>query len=155
KRTEQRARQLARIDPLTRLANRMQFQHLLQQAIARARRSQQYVALLYLDVDRFKDINDTFGHAAGDTSLEIFSRRIQAELDEGTVAGRLAGDEFAVLVTGAEHLAEFIDRVSQLASRLVDTVGRPLQVGGEEIFMTTSMGIALYPRDADNVIDLI
>ena len=72
KRVEQRIRYLARIDPLTKLANRMQFQHLLQQGIARARRTQQYLAILYLDVDRFKDINDTFGHAAGDTSLEIF-----------------------------------------------------------------------------------
>src|SRR5690606_39781435 len=78
KRVEQRIRNLARIDPLTKRANRMQFQHLLQQAIARAKRSHQYVALLYLDVDRFKDINDTFGHAVGDQSLEIFSRRIQA-----------------------------------------------------------------------------
>ena len=82
KRVEQRIRYLARIDSLTKIANRMQFQHLLQQAIARARRSQQYVAMLYLDVDRFKDINDTFGHAAGDTSLEIFARRVLAELGE-------------------------------------------------------------------------
>ena len=154
KRVEQRIRYLARIDPLTKLANRMQFQHLLQQAIARAKRSHQYVALLYLDVDRFKDINDTFGHAAGDTSLEIFSRRIQAELEEGAIAGRLAGDEFAVLVTGPAHMAELIDHVSKLAARLVRSVGKPFQVHGEEIFMTTSIGIALYPRDGDNVIDL-
>src|SRR5690606_38506184 len=111
KRMEQRIRNLARIDPLTKLANRMQFQHLLQQAIARAKKSQQYVALLYLDVDRFKDINDTFGHVAGDTSLEIFSRRIQAELDESAIAGRLAGDEFAVLVTSATHMSEFLAQV--------------------------------------------
>src|SRR5690606_7892358 len=130
----------------------MQFQHLLQQAIARAKRSQQYVALLYMDVDRFKDINDTFGHAAGDTSLEIFSRRIQAELDEGSTAGRLAGDEFAVLVTSEAHMGEFVDYVSQLAGRLVRAVGKPFQVHGEEIFMTTSIGVALYPRDANNVI---
>jgi len=155
KRIEQRIRNLARIDPLTKIANRMQFQHLLQQAIARAKRSQQYVALLYLDVDRFKDINDTFGHAVGDQSLEIFSRRIQAELDEGSIAGRLAGDEFAVLVPSSAHMGEFADEVASLANRLLRSVGKPFQAQGEEVFMTTSIGIALYPRDADNVIDLI
>lgn len=155
KKAEQRLRYLARIDPLTGLANRMRFQHLLQQAIARARRSQHYVALLYLDVDRFKDINDTFGHAAGDTSLEMFTRRIQAELDDSAIPGRLAGDEFAVLVTGDAHLAEFLERVARLAGRLLRAVGKPFHVHGEEIFMTTSVGIALYPRDGDNVIDLI
>ncbi len=82
KRVEQRIRYLARTDPLTKIANRMQFQHLLQQGIARARRTQTYLAILYMDVDRFKDINDTFGHAAGDTSLEIFSRRVLGELAE-------------------------------------------------------------------------
>src|SRR5690606_14389665 len=155
KRVEQRIRNLARIDPLTKLANRMQFQHLLQQAIARAKKSHQYVALLYLDVDRFKDINDTFGNAAGDSSLETFSRRIQAELDESAIAGRLAGDEFAVLVTSSTHVSEFLDEVGRLASRLLRTAGRPFEVRGEEIFITTSIGIAVYPRDADNVIDLI
>ncbi|HEX7081132.1 MAG TPA: EAL domain-containing protein [Gammaproteobacteria bacterium] len=154
KKAERRIRYLARIDPLTKLANRMQFQHLLQQAIARAKRSRQYVALLYVDVDRFKDINDTFGHAAGDTSLEILARRIQAELDEGSTPGRLAGDEFAVLVTGPAHMSDFFERISKLAGRLVHAVGKPFKVNGEEIFMTASIGIAVYPRDGDNVIDL-
>jgi len=155
RRIEQRIRNLARIDPLTKIANRMQFQHLLQQAIARAKRSHQYVALLYLDVDRFKDINDTFGHAVGDSSLEIFSRRIQAELDEGSIAGRLAGDEFAVLVSSSSHMGEFVEEISELAGRLLRSAGQPFQAQTEEVFMTTSIGIALYPRDADNVIDLI
>src|SRR5690606_34445103 len=70
KRAEQRIRYLARTDPLTKMSNRMQFQHQLQQSIARARKARQYLGILYIDVDRFKDINDTFGHAAGDTSLE-------------------------------------------------------------------------------------
>ena len=155
KRVEQRIRNLALIDPLTKIANRMQFQHLLQQAIARAKRSNQYVGLLYLDVDRFKDINDTFGHAVGDSSLEIFSRRIQAELDEGAIAGRLAGDEFAVLVTSSKHMGDFVRDMSDLAGRLLRSVGKPFEAQGEEVFMTTSIGIALYPRDADNAIDLI
>jgi diguanylate cyclase (GGDEF)-like protein/PAS domain S-box-containing protein len=155
KRVEQRIRYLARTDSLTKIANRMQFQHLLQQAIARARRSQQYVAMVYLDVDRFKDINDTFGHAAGDTSLEIFARRVLAELGENSHAGRLAGDEFAVLITGFERLDAIQRHLNELAPRLLSATGKSFQVHGEEIFLTASMGIAIYPRDGDNVIDLI
>jgi diguanylate cyclase (GGDEF)-like protein/PAS domain S-box-containing protein len=155
KRVEQRIRYLARTDSLTKIANRMQFQHLLQQAIARARRSQHYVAMVYLDVDRFKDINDTFGHAAGDTSLEIFARRVLAELGENSHAGRLAGDEFAVLITGFERLDAMQRYLNELAPRLLSATGKPFQVHGEEIFLTASMGIAIYPRDGDNVIDLI
>ena len=155
KRVEQRIRYLARTDSLTKIANRMQFQHLLQQAIARARRSQQYVAMVYLDVDRFKDINDTFGHAAGDTSLEIFARRVLAELGENSHAGRLAGDEFAVLITGFERLDAMQRYLNELAPRLLAATGKPFQVHGEEIFLTASLGIAVYPRDGDNVIDLI
>ena len=155
KRVEQRIRYLARTDSLTKIANRMQFQHLLQQAIARSRRSQHYVAMLYLDVDRFKDINDTFGHAAGDTSLEIFARRVLAELGENSHAGRLAGDEFAVLITGFERLDAIQRYLNELAPRLLTATGKPFQVHGEEIFLTASMGIAIYPRDGDNVIDLI
>jgi diguanylate cyclase (GGDEF)-like protein/PAS domain S-box-containing protein len=155
KRVEQRIRYLARTDSLTKIANRMQFQHLLQQSIARARRTQQYVAMVYLDVDRFKDINDTFGHAAGDTSLEIFARRVLAELGENSHAGRLAGDEFAVLITGFERLDAMQRYLNELAPRLLVATGKPFQVHGEEIFLTASMGIAVYPRDGDNVIDLI
>ncbi len=155
KRVEQRIRYLARTDSLTKIANRMQFQHLLQQAIARSRRSQHYVAMVYLDVDRFKDINDTFGHAAGDTSLEIFARRVLAELGENSHAGRLAGDEFAVLITGFERLDAMQRYLNELAPRLLAATGKPFQVHGEEIFLTASMGIAIYPRDGDNVIDLI
>src|SRR6202140_1674045 len=98
KRAERRIRYLARYDTLTKMPNRMQFQHLLQQAIARARRSQRSLALLYLDLDRFKQANDTFGHAAGDRTLEILSERLTRNLSKDTVIGRLAGDEFAMFV---------------------------------------------------------
>ena len=155
KRVEQRIRYLARTDPLTKTANRMQFQHLLQQGIARARRTHNYLAILYMDVDRFKDINDTFGHAAGDTSLEIFSRRVLGELGENAHFGRLAGDEFAVLLTGFERMEGLRKELADFAAALLHAVGKPFQVHGEEIFLTSSIGIAVYPRDGDNVIDLI
>jgi predicted signal transduction protein with EAL and GGDEF domain len=83
KRAERRIRYLARYDTLTKMPNRMQFQHLLQQAIARARRNQRSLALLYLDLDRFKEVNDTFGHAAGDRTLEILSERLTRKFEQG------------------------------------------------------------------------
>ncbi len=155
KRAEQRIRYLARTDPLTKLPNRMQFQHQLQQSLARARRANQYLALLYLDIDRFKDVNDTFGHTVGDSSLEIFSQRILSELPEGAIAGRLAGDEFAVLVTGFQSMDGLIDRVSEVATAVLAAIGQPFHIQREEVFITSSMGIALYPGDGDNVIDLL
>jgi diguanylate cyclase (GGDEF)-like protein/PAS domain S-box-containing protein len=155
KKVEQRIRYLARTDSLTKIANRMQFQHLMQQAIARANRSGQYLALLYLDADRFKDINDTFGHAAGDTSLAMFVRRIIDVIPDAAIAGRLAGDEFAILLSPVEDIDHIIDQAASIGAKVLRAVGKPFEVQGEEIFMTTSIGVALYPRDGDNVVDLL
>ena len=155
KRVEQRIRYLARTDTLTKVANRMQFQHVLQQGIARAKRYHKYVALLYLDVDRFKDINDTFGHAAGDTSLEVFSRRIVDIIPEHAVPGRLAGDEFAILIGDFANMEQVIRSASDLAKKILDAVGETFLVQNEEVYMTTSIGVAIYPRDTDNAVDLL
>lgn len=155
KRSEQRIRYLARVDALTKLPNRMQFQHLLQQTIARARKSREYAALLYIDIDRFKDINDTFGHAAGDRSLETFAERINESIPESAIAGRLAGDEFAVVVTGIKTMDGLIHEVAGTARRLLNRLGDPFQVQHQEIFGSASIGVALHPTDADNTIDLI
>jgi PAS domain S-box-containing protein len=89
---EQRIRYLARIDALTKVPNRMQFQHLLQRAIARAKRAGRSLCLAYVDIDRFKEINDTFGHLAGDTTLETVAERLRSALPDNAVIGRLAGD---------------------------------------------------------------
>ena len=100
RRAEKRIRYLARIDPRTKIPNRMQFQHLLQRGIARARRAGKSLCLFYVDVDHFKEINDTFGHLAGDTTLETVAERLSATLPQNSVIGRLAGDEFAVIIDG-------------------------------------------------------
>ncbi|MEJ2602127.1 MAG: EAL domain-containing protein [Gammaproteobacteria bacterium] len=155
KRAEQRIRYLARIDALTKVPNRMQFQHLLQRAIARARRERRCLGLLYIDADHFKDINDTFGHLAGDTALETMTERLIRELPENTVIGRLAGDEFAVVVEPASEDGTPEDQISEVAGRLLATLAQPFQVQSNEVFMTASIGIAFYPEDAGNVIDLI
>ena len=100
RRAEKRIRYLAQIDPLTKIPNRMQFQHLLQRGIARARRSDKSLCLFYVDLDYFKEINDTFGHLAGDTTLETTAERLAAVLPKNTVVGRLSGDEFAIFIDG-------------------------------------------------------
>ncbi|MEM8982070.1 MAG: EAL domain-containing protein [Pseudomonadota bacterium] len=155
KRAEQRIRYLARIDALTKVPNRMQFQHLLQRAIARARREGHVVALLYIDVDQFKDINDTFGHLAGDAALETLTQRLARELPEKSVVGRLAGDEFAVILDELPAGRQHREGVKKLARTALDGLAEPFEVQGHEVFMTASMGIAWYPADARNVIDLI
>ncbi|HEY7849278.1 MAG TPA: diguanylate cyclase, partial [Ktedonobacterales bacterium] len=100
KRAERRIRYLARYDALTKIPNRMLFQHLLQQGIARARRQGRGLALLYVDMDRFKEVNDTFGHTSGDRALEVLTERLNRVLNSEAVLGRLAGDEFALFVDG-------------------------------------------------------
>jgi diguanylate cyclase (GGDEF)-like protein/PAS domain S-box-containing protein len=153
RRAERRIRYLARIDALTKIPNRMQFQHLLQRNIARARRSGRTLQLFYIDIDHFKDINDTFGHLAGDTTLETVAERLAASLPEQSVIGRLAGDEFAVIVDSID--ADSKKQTDELAKNLLARLADPFFVQGNEVFMTASLGIAAYPKDAPNVIDLI
>jgi len=155
RRAEQRIRYLARIDALTKIPNRMQFQHLLQRAIARARRARKPLCLFYVDLDHFKEINDTFGHLAGDTTLETVAERLAAAMPDNSVIGRLAGDEFAVIVNGFGPDAAGKANTDKLAQELLNRLADPFYVQGHEVFMTASMGIAYYPDDAPNVIDLI
>jgi diguanylate cyclase (GGDEF)-like protein/PAS domain S-box-containing protein len=155
KRAERRIRYLARFDPLTKMPNRMQFQHLLHQAITRCQRQSGGLVLLYIDLDNFKDINDTFGHAAGDRVLEIVGERLTRLLPQGAVVGRLAGDEFAIFVENGSDPAERGQQAANLARLVLTEIARPLHVGEHEIEVTASIGIARAPDDADNVIDLV
>ena len=153
RRAERRVSYLAKHDGLTRLPNRMQFKHLLQQALARAQRDATLVALLYLDVDRFKEVNDTFGHSAGDRALEILSERLTAKMPQGAVIGRLAGDEFAAFlpISGVSDRAV----LAALAREVLTDVSRAFFLHDTEIFLTLSVGIALSEAPIDNTIDLI
>ncbi len=152
---EQRIRYLARIDALTKVPNRMQFQHLLQRAIARARRGQHRLALIYLDVDKFKEINDTFGHTAGDMCLEALTDRLRGLLPDSSVVGRLAGDEFGVILDNLDPARNLRAEVVATTRLLQSAITDPLLFQGHQIYMSTSAGIALYPSDGNNVIDLI
>ena len=155
KRSERRIRYLARFDALTKMPNRMQFQHLLHQAIARGLRQQRGLVLLYLDVDNFKEINDTFGHEAGDRVLETVSERLSRALPRESVVGRLAGDEFAVFAETADGERDRHEQAASLARLLLNEISRPQHVGEHELEVTASIGIATCPENGDNVIDLI
>ncbi len=155
KRAERRIRYLARYDTLTKVPNRLQFQHSLQQAIARARRGRHALALIYIDLDNFKEVNDTFGHSAGDRALEILSERMIRNMPHGTMLGRLAGDEFAIFIENLPRGEDNRPAVAPLARELLDELGRPFQLGQHELYVTSSLGIAFCPKDADNVVDLI
>src|ERR1700688_1747982 len=155
KRAERRIRYLARYDTLTKTPNRMQFQHLLQQAMERSRRSAHGVAMLYVDMDRFKEVNDTFGHASGDRVLEVLTERLTRVLNSEAVLGRLAGDEFALFVDGvSQDPEEAGGQVAQLARTVLHAAGEAFHIRQQEVFLTVSIGLALCPRDAAYVIDL-
>jgi len=155
RRAERRIRYLAQIDALTKVPNRMQFQHLLQRSIARARRSGNSLCMFYVDIDYFKEINDTFGHLAGDTTLETVAERLAAALPENSIIGRLAGDEFAIIVSDLDPSVSGKVDTDKVARSVLDRLADPFFVQGHEVFMTASLGVAYYPKDAANVIDLI
>jgi diguanylate cyclase (GGDEF)-like protein/PAS domain S-box-containing protein len=155
KRAERRIHYLARHDALTRLPNRMQFQHLLQQMIARSAKTQTRIIVLYLDVDRFKDVNDTFGHAAGDRTLEILSERLARAVPRGSILGRLAGDEFAIVIQEPAAADYVRASVGTLARHILDDVSRAFFLNSNEIYLTASIGIACFPVDSTDTLDLI
>jgi len=155
KRAERRIRYLARFDMLTKMPNRLQFQHLLHQAITRSTRASRGLVLLYIDIDNFKDVNDTFGHETGDRVLETLSERLARSLPRGTVAGRLAGDEFAIFAEAIDGEQARHGQGGDLARLVLAEIAKPVHLPGQEIDITASIGVAMVPEHADNVIDLI
>jgi len=151
---ERRIRYLARIDGLTKVPNRMQFQHLLQRTIARCTRQDRAFALLYIDVDRFKEINDTYGHSAGDHCLETLTARLGRLLPPGAIMGRFAGDEFGIIAeSGIGGVVN--EELAATARSILREVSEPLHFHGQQIDMNVSIGIAAFPADARNVIELV
>ena len=142
KRTEQELSLLARYDSLTGLANRFHFNERVELALARQRRNLQPLALLYLDIDSFKQINDRFGHAIGDAVLREFAQRLKDSLRETDFAARLGGDEFVVLVEDVD-----VPEVPELiAGKLIAAMQCGIMMGSSEIRVTTSVGIAFCRR---------
>ena len=138
---EDKIRYLAMHDSLTGLPNRLQFRYHLEQAVARAKRHDTKIAVFGLDLDRFKNVNDTLGHATGDALLEEVAARLVETLRDSDIVGRMGGDEFAVV---AENIAVPEDAMT-LAKRICDALGAPYMVNGHEITTSASVGIALGP----------
>ena len=154
--SEARMHELAFYDGLTGLPNRALFEDRLRMALARAQRAGEGVALLFLDLDRFKAVNDSLGHPAGDGLLREIAARLPRCLREGDTGARWGGDEFIILVpdlpgerqAAAQSAAVVIEKVRE-------ALAKPVMVEGQEIEVSTSIGVALYPWDGANVVDLI
>ena len=142
KRVERQLQALARFDTLTGLPNRLQFNEKLPEVLARATRTGGALALMYLDVDRFKSINDTLGHAAGDEVLSEFATRLVASVRTTDTVARLAGDEFAIILEGLHERSE----VQAIAQKIVDHVRLPMRVADRELCISASVGIAFHDR---------
>jgi diguanylate cyclase (GGDEF)-like protein/PAS domain S-box-containing protein len=140
----------ANFDSLTGLPNRNLFLQKLADGIRSCDRSRQSLALLYLDLDRFKDVNDTLGHAMGDLLLVEIARRLQSALRQVDTVARLGGDEFTVILGNiSDQLA-----VQPICQSLLDELAQPFQLENEKLFLTASIGVSFYPQDASEVGEL-
>ena len=140
---EEKLRVVATHDPLTALPNRTLLHERLSHALARAQRHGRQLAVLFVDLDRFKNVNDTLGHEAGDRLLQVAAQRLYDCLRETDTMARQGGDEFVVLMdelTGHEP-------ITRVAQRILDAVGQPFFIDGQELHITASIGISVYPED--------
>ncbi len=161
KQIETQIRTLAYYDSLTGLPNRLQFKEYLGRAIRRAEREHAQLAVMFLDLDRFKQINDSLGHPVGDQLLKAVAGRLNSCLrggdevgrnsEDGVSMARLGGDEFTVLLTGLAHAED----AAKVAQRVVAELARSYSIGGHELFVTASLGIATYPADGRDVDTLL
>jgi diguanylate cyclase (GGDEF)-like protein/PAS domain S-box-containing protein len=149
--TERTIHYMAHHDALTGLPNRRLMQDRLNQAIMQARRKQRYVAVLFLDLDRFKLVNDTLGHDAGDYMLKEVAARLQRAVRSGDTVARDGGDEFIVILPELERP----EHASTVADKIMKELAAPIETGGHELHISTSIGISYYPNDATDVQHLL
>lgn len=150
-----RIRKLAYFDPLTDLPNRSLFHDRLAQAIQRAQRKQACFALLFLDLDGFKPINDTLGHAVGDQLLKAVAQRLESCIRTDDTAARLGGDEFSIILNSLPDHDAAESASIKVSSKIMQSLGEPFELEGTERYVSASIGIALYPWDADDADDLL
>ena len=149
--SEQRLAQLAQFDTLTGLPNRLLLHDRLAQSLTQARRHDRQVGVLFVDLDRFKLVNDTLGHYAGDLLIAEVARRLARCVRPGDTVGRISGDEFAVVLADLAHA----DDAALVAQKALQTLAEPYHLAGSEAFATASIGIAVYPGDGDDAEDLL
>lgn len=151
RRQEQTLRQLAYHDPLTGLHNRAAFLEMFEHALGHAERRQSRLALLYLDLDRFKKINDTLGHVIGDQVLEESAARLRQVVRSDDEVARLGGDEFIIMLEDFAH----VDSPARVARKTLSLLGQPIYIDPHVLHVTTSIGIALYPDDGHDATSLL
>ena len=144
----------AHYDSLTGLPNRQLFTSRLDEAIAVAKRHSRFVALLFIDVDRFKSLNDTLGHHVGDNYLAAAARAMQSCVGEDVTLARLGGDEFTVIIPDIADSGAALERSENIAERIRQSFLQPINIDGQDVALTASIGIAICPSDADNRIAL-
>jgi diguanylate cyclase (GGDEF)-like protein/PAS domain S-box-containing protein len=148
---EEQIKHLAYHDALTNLPNRLLFKDRLTVALSHANREGSCLAVLFLDLDRFKVINDSLGHNIGDQLLQAVSARVQACVRESDTVARLGGDEFTVLLPNLHRS----DDAAPIAQKIIESIRYPFQIEGREFFSTTSIGISLFPEDGTDAETLI
>ena len=146
KQAEERLSHLAHHDALTGLPNRLLFSANLEQALERAKRNKRRVAVLFLDLDRFKRINDTLGHEFGDRLLQTVAERLKNSIRASDTAARLGGDEFTIILDDITNPRD----AAKLAGKIIAAVAQPIDMDGREINTSTSLGISLFPDDAES-----
>jgi diguanylate cyclase (GGDEF)-like protein/PAS domain S-box-containing protein len=155
KKSEEELNRLAYHDALTGLPNRLLFLDRIDHAIQRASRTDGQFAILFIDLDRFKNVNDTLGHHTGDLLLVAMAERIRKRLRAEDTLARLGGDEFTVLMESLAGGQENPHLAAQLAHDLINTMAQPFQVAGHDLFHSASIGISLFPQDGQDAETLV
>ncbi len=150
KRTEARIEQMARFDELTGLANRFEYNRHIDEAFARLERTGEAFALLYVDLDGFKQVNDSLGHDIGDLVLMETASRLRGATRSNDMLARFGGDEFLLILPSGDHSI-----VSAIAQRMIDSMTRSFDVDGKTVYVTASIGIAMAPYDGASPADLL
>lgn len=151
KRVEEKIKHMAFHDTLTSLPNRTLFNDRLTLSLAHAHRTSELLAVVFLDLDRFKSINDTLGHSVGDLLLHEIANRLKRCIREEDTVARFAGDEFTLLLLGINEAED----VSNIARKILDAIQQPLMIREHELYITTSIGIAIYPNDGGDAETLL
>jgi diguanylate cyclase (GGDEF)-like protein/PAS domain S-box-containing protein len=148
---KERLHQLAYHDPLTGIANRAAFEERLGHAIAEVRRYGDLLILAYVDLDRFKPVNDRYGHAAGDAALVEVAKRLSESIREGDTVARLGGDEFVVLLRRVES----IEQIDGIAARMVETIRQPISIDGSTVEVDAAIGFAVFDPSCDDARSIV
>ncbi|MEW6353469.1 MAG: diguanylate cyclase [Pseudomonadota bacterium] len=151
KHAENHYQQLAYHDPLTGLANRLLFEDRLRQALAQAQRHQQTIAVLFIDLDNFKPINDSLGHSAGDALMQAAAERLRGCVRNADTVARFGGDEFTALLSGVKKAQD----AGRVAKKILRALSEAFVLQGQEIHVTASVGVSLYPGDGADVDTLV